>query len=102
MVIKNKTDGNKHHDFCVDYIEEPERDCCEKPDLFETTEGEIVCRNCGICHGSRMVSQERRAYTRDEIKSRKTSVPVSGWKVSTACWSGPVNKPRHVAGIISQ
>lgn len=76
MVIKNKTDGNKHHDFCVDYIEEPDRDCCENPDMFETTEGEIVCRNCGMCHGSRMVAQERRAYTRDEIKSRKTSEPV--------------------------
>ncbi|MFX0100880.1 MAG: transcription initiation factor IIB family protein [Candidatus Hodarchaeota archaeon] len=76
MVIKNKNDEKKYHDFCVDYIEDLGEDCCEKPDLFETTEGEFVCRNCGMCHGARMVAQERRAYTRDEIKSRKTSEPV--------------------------
>jgi transcription initiation factor TFIIB len=53
-----------------------EQYCCEKPDIFVTVEGNVVCRHCGICFGSQLVENERRAYTVDELKNRKRTEPV--------------------------
>lgn len=50
--------------------------CCEKPDIFVTVEGNVVCRRCGMCLGSQLVENERRAYTVDEVKNRKRTEPV--------------------------
>lgn len=50
--------------------------CCETPDIFVTVEGNVVCRHCGMCFGSQLVENERRAYTVDELKNRKRTEPV--------------------------
>jgi len=75
MVIRNDSVGNKHSrniddDFDVD------EDCCEAPDVFMTVDGKIVCRHCGMCFGTQMVGHERRAYTAEEVRSRRRTEPV--------------------------
>ncbi len=67
--LVGKADDNTNPDF-----EEPS--CCEKPDIFVTVEGNVVCRHCGSCFGSQLVENERRAYTVDELKNRKRTEPV--------------------------
>lgn len=50
--------------------------CCESPDIFITTDGENVCRNCGTCLGMELVEQDRRFYTTEEVKARRRTEPV--------------------------
>jgi len=75
MVIRKEinTDGNAHRiedDYDID------EKCCEAPDIFITVDGKIVCRHCGMCFGSQLVGSERRAYTAEEVRSRRRTEPV--------------------------
>ena len=44
--------------------------CCDKPTI-ETRDGHNVCLNCGMIRGPEIVSQERRAYSMEELSQRK-------------------------------
>ena len=60
-----------------DTNEEGEWDCCDKPDV-QPYRGILVCRNCGIVHGQVFVDTPRRAFTAQEILSRRQTEPVYG------------------------
>lgn len=49
--------------------------CCESPNIIESDDGSKVCTNCGVVRGISFVVQERRAYTSDEVKNRRTTEP---------------------------
>ncbi|HMF30820.1 MAG TPA: hypothetical protein VKK79_05375 [Candidatus Lokiarchaeia archaeon] len=55
--------------------EEEEDPCCDNPDLLVTEDGTRVCRNCGLTFGQEMESSERRAFTAEEVKSRRRTEP---------------------------
>jgi len=50
-------------------------DCCDAPDV-RPYRGIYVCRNCGIVHGPVIIDAPRRAFTQQEIDSRRRSEPV--------------------------
>ncbi|MEX2682500.1 MAG: transcription initiation factor IIB [Candidatus Sigynarchaeota archaeon] len=75
MVIRNDSIGNKHP-INIDDDLDIDEECCEAPDVFVTIDGKIVCRHCGICFGTQMVGHERRAYTAEEVRSRRRTEPV--------------------------
>ncbi len=45
-------------------------DCCETPDL-DKSNGEVVCKNCGMVIDKTFVLEERRAFDKSEILARK-------------------------------
>lgn len=51
--------------------------CCDHPDVVESPEGMRVCRNCATSLGPALVGQERRAFTREEVKRRRQTEPKS-------------------------
>src|SRR6056297_549370 len=52
-----------------------EGQCCAHPEKIVTKTGALVCKNCGVVHGQRIVALERRAYTHEEVKSRRRTEP---------------------------
>jgi len=55
--------------------EEDYWDCCDNPDV-RPYRGIYVCRNCGVVHGPVIIDAPRRAFTQQEIESRRRSEPV--------------------------
>lgn len=49
--------------------------CCDDPDVTTTSDGMRVCRSCATCFGPEIVGNERRAYTPQEIRDRRTKEP---------------------------
>ena len=49
--------------------------CCNEPNIVTNSEGQRVCRNCGLCYGTSLISTERRAYTAAEVKNRRRTEP---------------------------
>lgn len=56
-------------------IDDEEEFCCDEPEIFITDDGFRLCRNCGLVFGTEYVSTERRAYTADEVRSRRRTEP---------------------------
>ncbi len=56
--------GGEIIDDCID------DKCCDEP-CIENKDGDIVCLNCGTVHGRSIVGNERRAFTAQEVESRK-------------------------------
>ena len=52
----------------------PSGECCENP-CIEERDGNKVCLNCGIIMERTYVGNERRAYTIEEIQSRRRTEP---------------------------
>lgn len=75
MVVKKEINADKNIQLIEDDLDIEEK-CCEAPDIFITVDGRIVCRNCGMCFGSQFVGHERRAYTAEEVRSRRRTEPV--------------------------
>jgi transcription initiation factor TFIIB len=50
--------------------------CCKNPNIGTSFDGLHVCKNCGMTFGQSFSSQERRAYTAEEIKQRKRTEPT--------------------------
>ncbi|MFW9774009.1 MAG: transcription initiation factor IIB family protein [Promethearchaeota archaeon] len=50
------------------------RDCCEDPNI-EERDGNKVCLNCGIIIERTYVGNERRAYTAEEVQTRRRTEP---------------------------
>lgn len=48
--------------------------CCDNPQI-ELRDGNKLCLNCGLIHGRAFVSNERRAFTIQEVKNRKRTEP---------------------------
>lgn len=65
------------------HSEEEKTECCDAVDLIETPRGTVVCRNCGVDHGSVLVFSQRRAYDKDERKRRVQDEPVSPYGSKT-------------------
>ncbi|MFX0101018.1 MAG: transcription initiation factor IIB family protein [Candidatus Hodarchaeota archaeon] len=75
MVIRKDANNNENIRR-IDDIYDIDEVCCEEPDIFVTVDGKIVCRKCGMCFGPQMVGHERRAYTAEEVRSRRRTEPV--------------------------
>ncbi|MFX0059882.1 MAG: transcription initiation factor IIB family protein [Candidatus Hodarchaeota archaeon] len=52
----------------------PQNECCENPSV-EERDGNKVCLNCGMIFERTYVGNERRAYTVEEIQSRRRTEP---------------------------
>ena len=50
-------------------------DCCGNPNKIITDDGSLVCANCGVVFGQRIVALERRAYTNEEVSLRRRTEP---------------------------
>lgn len=59
-----------------DFNQSPIEDCCEEPQPILNNSGSIVCKNCGMVYGELLVSNEKRAYTAEEVKKRKRTEPT--------------------------
>ncbi|MHA1777423.1 MAG: hypothetical protein DRO88_04945 [Promethearchaeia archaeon] len=55
--------------------EEEDEPCCPNPDIIVNAEGMRVCQNCGLTFGQTFVDNERRAYTTEEVQSRRRTEP---------------------------
>ncbi len=62
--FNNKIDENKL----------PQSKCCDNP-FVESRDGNKVCLNCGVIFERTFVGNERRAYTIEEIQSRRRTEP---------------------------
>ncbi len=49
--------------------------CCKNPEIIVNDDGTQVCRNCGITFGQKFIEAERRAYTEEEVQSRRRTEP---------------------------
>lgn len=53
-----------------------EAQCCDNP-LIKEEDGYFVCQNCGMVHEEQILdASPRRAFTREEIRKRKSAEPV--------------------------
>ncbi|UCD00670.1 MAG: hypothetical protein JSV23_07200 [Promethearchaeota archaeon] len=52
----------------------PQSECCDNP-FIEARDGNKVCLNCGIIFERTYVGNERRAYTIEEIQTRRRTEP---------------------------
>jgi len=50
-------------------------DCCDDPNVLPYR-GVLVCRNCGTVHGPVFAEAPKRAFTEEEIASRRQTEPV--------------------------
>jgi transcription initiation factor TFIIB len=57
------------------YSQEQEEICCENPNLNEEG-GFFVCVNCGVVHDVVIDNTPRRAFTAEEVRTRKGNEPV--------------------------
>lgn len=55
--------------------EDEEEDCCPSPNIIVNEDGMRVCTNCGLTFGQAFVDNERRAYTTEEVQSRRRTEP---------------------------
>lgn len=62
-----------HVNFCSDY--ESEEPCCPSPKITLNEDAYFVCLNCGCVHRREFCNQERRAYTVEEVNSRRRTEP---------------------------
>ena len=76
MVLKHNVHTNTKISTMNENSDYDEQQCCEDPNVMVTSEGNMVCRHCGMVLGPQMVDNERRAYTVDELKNRKRTEPV--------------------------
>ncbi|MCP4762566.1 MAG: hypothetical protein GY870_12370 [archaeon] len=60
--------------YLIDEEENGEK-CCNSLDIGESADGLKVCRSCGMTFGKSYLSQERRAYTAEEVKNRRRTEP---------------------------
>ncbi|MFX0003859.1 MAG: transcription initiation factor IIB family protein [Candidatus Hodarchaeota archaeon] len=58
----------------IDETTIPQTVCCDNP-FIESRDGNKVCLNCGIIFERTYVGNERRAYTIEEIQSRRRTEP---------------------------
>ena len=49
--------------------------CCKDPNIITNPDGARVCCNCGLTFNQVLVDTERRAYTSDEVNSRRRTEP---------------------------
>ncbi len=49
--------------------------CCQAPELITNADGMTVCQNCGIVTGRNLIGVEKRAYTQEEVESRRRTEP---------------------------
>jgi transcription initiation factor TFIIB len=49
--------------------------CCQDPLIVVNDDGTQVCKNCGLTFGQTFVDSERRAYTSEEVNSRRRTEP---------------------------
>jgi len=49
--------------------------CCKNPEIIVNDDGTRVCKNCGLTFGQKFIDSERRAYTQEEVKSRRRTEP---------------------------
>jgi transcription initiation factor TFIIB len=66
--------GNRTDTFEEEFTINNEYNCCPNP-LIQTRDGSLVCLNCGIIFQKEFVTNERRAYSIEEIQSRKRTEP---------------------------
>jgi len=66
---------NPYGNFDEEDEEDETSPCCARPDIGVSADGLRVCRTCGMTFGQSFVSQERRAYTAEEVKQRRRTEP---------------------------
>lgn len=54
---------------------EDDQPCCPQPEIIVSRDGMRVCQNCGMTFGQAFVDSERRAYTNEEVASRRRTEP---------------------------
>jgi len=59
----------------LDEEQEEAGPCCADPHIIVSNDGTRVCENCGLVIGQDFVTQERRAYTADEVRNRRITEP---------------------------
>ncbi len=64
MGFKNRNTGQENH----------QKECCNNPRIVSRN-GDNLCLNCGLIHGRALVSNERRAFTVQEMNNRKRTEP---------------------------
>lgn len=57
------------------YEDYEDETCCSNPQLVVNEEGMRVCTNCGLVVSRAFVTQEKRAYTAEEVKNRRRTEP---------------------------
>ena len=57
------------------FREEDDEPCCSNTEIVVNEDGTRVCSNCGLTFGQELVDSERRAYTTEEVKSRRRTEP---------------------------
>jgi len=74
-VHPNKVPTGFNHDEYTDDSDSNFERCCEHPEI-QNESGEWVCRNCGLVHGPVLQRQARRAFTMEEVRTRRDHEPV--------------------------
>jgi len=64
---------NRNNPYNQDH--EEDEPCCPSPDIITNPEGMRVCQSCGLTFGQTFVDSERRAYTSEEVQSRRRTEP---------------------------
>lgn len=64
-----------HHSKKYDDYDDSDEPCCQDPDIIVNEDGTRVCTNCGLTFGQTLVDSERRAYTTEEVASRRRTEP---------------------------
>ncbi len=72
-VLKNSRNNSKIEIEDI-ILQKANPDCCKKPSL-QIRDGNRLCLNCGMIFQKEFVGNERRAYTVEEIQSRKRTEP---------------------------
>ncbi len=70
----NEQYRNRYFNNKVDENAVPQTFCCETP-FIESRDGNKVCLNCGLIFERTFVGNERRAYTVEEIQTRRRTEP---------------------------
>jgi len=70
----NEQYRNRYFNNKVDENVTPQAFCCNNP-FVESRDGNKVCLNCGLIFERTFVGNERRAYTVEEIQSRRRTEP---------------------------
>lgn len=70
----NEQYRNRYFNNKVDEKDVPQTYCCDTP-FIESRDGNKVCLNCGLIFERTFVGNERRAYTVEEIQTRRRTEP---------------------------
>ncbi len=49
--------------------------CCQNPKVIVNNDGMQVCQNCGVVIGRNLIGAEKRAYTQEEVETRRRTEP---------------------------